>query len=267
VQKPTAIYALVCPLTGDIKYVGLTTLRLRHRLDLHISASKKSVSQPVGLWIAGLLSRGVEPCILLLESDVDPKQEAVWIRNFLDSGVDLLNVSAGGAKGPIGHKRPDDVRARMSKAQQGNRNRLGQPCSDEQKKKVSLALRGNRNGAGVRSDEFKLNLSTKLKGHTVSAETRSKISSSLVGRSTGPRSQASLDKIRGDNHWSRRKSFSEETKLKMSESAKRRFANPKERAKISQSVEKLWQDGAYANRKALPGEAVAPLPEGYVRNV
>lgn len=96
------------------------------------------------------------------------------------------------------------------------------------------------NGKSFISEEQKRKISLTLMGHSVSDETRSKLRIAATGKKQSPESIAKkVAKTSGDNHWTRRKGFSETSRKKMSESAKRRHC------------------------KMLPGEAVAPLPEEF----
>ena len=68
---------------------------------------------------------------------------------------------------------PEEVRKKMSKAMQGNKNGLGKVCSEEKKKKISLAQKGRSF-----TEEHKKAISKAKKGKThktLSAESRKKI--------------------------------------------------------------------------------------------
>jgi len=89
------IYALACPETGQIKYVGKTNHSLKRRLQNHIN-NKRSKSR-CSFWIRELKSKNIYPEIILLETVIDGLwrfRESEWIKNF---GRDnLLNENAGG---------------------------------------------------------------------------------------------------------------------------------------------------------------------------
>lgn len=89
------IYALVCPFTYEIRYVGKTKLTLKKRLSAHIryksnnNASKK-------YWIENLKKRNSNPLIILLEitDNLNDKElEKKWIKTCLDEKCDLFNVN------------------------------------------------------------------------------------------------------------------------------------------------------------------------------
>ena len=251
------IYALSSPLDPEaVRYVGLTSLRVSKRYNLHLSSARHGAQQPVSLWIAKLIRNGCLPVIRILEEGVVSDREAHWISFYRDGGYRLLNLSSGGEKSPIGVKRSVVTRKRMSDAQRGNQHRLGKKNSTSQNAAISAAMMGNRNGAFLRTEVHRESTRQAMLGHSVSAETRIKIADSLTGRvlpiEVRERISKTLKqrpveksgrKLRGEEHWSRHKSFSAEARRKMSNSAKRRHERERE--------------------AMLSGEAVAPLPEGY----
>lgn len=88
------IYALKCPLTDEIKYVGQTINGINRPLDHIIN---KSHSNKVNAWVNGLSEMGLSPHIIILEKDLHKKEincrEIHWIHYYIKAGNKLLNVS------------------------------------------------------------------------------------------------------------------------------------------------------------------------------
>lgn len=123
----TYIYGLVDPFTQQIRYIGKTVSTPIARLYSHICEARRCDPDRQhyhkNRWILGLLSRGVSPEIVILETVVgDAWQEAekTWIRKGGETGWDLTNLSDGGEGTP------------------------GYPCSEERKKHLSKVLSGRR---------------------------------------------------------------------------------------------------------------------------
>lgn len=85
------IYALQCPFTNDVHYIGKTTQGMIRPLS-HLSASH---SNKINEWVDNLKRLDYKPNILILEilseiDDIDIK-ERFWISKYLDNGAFLLN--------------------------------------------------------------------------------------------------------------------------------------------------------------------------------
>lgn len=94
------VYALACPETGDVVYVGRTG-NLRRRIKQHISGGLSSTSLYVRRWVRRLASVGRFPRVIELAHVVDSdkraclfvaeKAEREWISTFERIGMPLLN--------------------------------------------------------------------------------------------------------------------------------------------------------------------------------
>jgi hypothetical protein len=95
-KRQRGIYCLRDPLTGEVRYIGLTT-KAKRRKWCHCSASNNKGRRRVNRWIMSLLDKGLEPVFEMIEetSDLDGR-ERHWIAHYQASGCDLLNMNAGG---------------------------------------------------------------------------------------------------------------------------------------------------------------------------
>jgi hypothetical protein len=90
------VYALLCPITNEPKYVGVTS-DLTRRMHGHKYTKDKN---PVAVWTRGLRAKGLAPVCIELDEDVLCKQanagEIFWIEYLRSLGANLLNVRKGG---------------------------------------------------------------------------------------------------------------------------------------------------------------------------
>lgn len=92
----SGIYALVCPDSGEIRYVGRSN-NINRRFADHLY-SKKASSTPVSEWIYYLDKKNKKPECVILEKHENPIEiEKIWIdRARKESSDTLLNVLKGG---------------------------------------------------------------------------------------------------------------------------------------------------------------------------
>ena len=91
------VYAIVCPFTGDVVYVGATTGALELRLRDHFKSTRhpKKKEKPFYQWLAMLMEQGAEPGIITLETVEDDTllhREVFWIKKLRAEGYRLLNL-------------------------------------------------------------------------------------------------------------------------------------------------------------------------------
>lgn len=100
------IYSLNCPLSKEIRYIGVTTISLKRRLTQHIYEGKhKSGSHKIN-WIKSLLNQNLWPSINLVEvvtEDTWQDKEKYWIK-FHNKNQRLTNTHIGGSHVYIGPK-------------------------------------------------------------------------------------------------------------------------------------------------------------------
>ena len=89
------IYALCCPDTGEIRYIGKANNSAK-RLASHIRDSRRRTF-PVSCWIKKLSADGKRPVLKLLEAAEDWREaERRWIAVSRARGDRLLNLADGG---------------------------------------------------------------------------------------------------------------------------------------------------------------------------
>jgi hypothetical protein len=96
-ERHPAIYALVDPRDGALRYIGVTKGPVLFRVDRHYHDSR--VKTPVGGWVFELRRAGYRPDWFVVEyadGFAWRDAESFWIGYFRMIGADLLNVQAGG---------------------------------------------------------------------------------------------------------------------------------------------------------------------------
>lgn len=94
------IYGIVCPIAGEIRYIGKTEQSLNRRLSAHICESRKNKLSHKHRWIANCLANGLRPTMWLLEEVMNPNdwpdREIAWIKKANQIGISLTNQTSGG---------------------------------------------------------------------------------------------------------------------------------------------------------------------------
>lgn len=132
-NKIGVIYALVCPFTSNIRYIGQTVGDPRARLRKHISESINKNRTHKESWILSLNKKGTKPIIEVIDEvcfeDID-FWEKHYISLYKSWGFDILNLTDGGqlnkmfsketrdkiAKSLKGRKQSDLTKERRSKS-------------------------------------------------------------------------------------------------------------------------------------------------------
>lgn len=95
------IYGLVCPFTGDIRYIGKTERRIEIRLSAHLAESRvKSKQSHKHRWIRKCLAEELVPSAIVLEEVPAgvrwQDRERAWIARAVEMGIPLVNQTKGG---------------------------------------------------------------------------------------------------------------------------------------------------------------------------
>lgn len=143
------IYALIEPITGQIKYIGKTKQLLNKRLSAHLCESKKSNTKK-NTWLRNLKKKGLKPKIE--ELDMVPALEwefweQYWISQFKAWGFELKNTDEGGKGQSSEFMRKNNpmfkkaCRDKMAKSLIGNQFAKGYKHSEETRKKTSTGTK------------------------------------------------------------------------------------------------------------------------------
>lgn len=146
------IYALVHPVSLDIRYIGKTMRSLGTRLSAHMSDAQRVNKTYLHNWINSLPSK---PLIVVIEEEPADLSEAekYWIALFRAADIRLVNGTAGGDGWVLGQKHRPESRLKMSEWQRGRKMPRegvekqaaalrGRKASPETKAKLSAAKRG-----------------------------------------------------------------------------------------------------------------------------
>lgn len=197
----TVIYALRCPLSNAVRYIGKTK-NPDLRLYRHMAAARKlHINHHCARWIRTLLARGMAPALEVLfvvPSDGDWQAEEIkWIANYRAAGHQLTNMTDGGDGV---HEHHPDVLEMLRAGSTGKRH------TEQAKAKVAAARLGVKHSsdtlAKLRQPRKPLtqahreNISVALMGIARSPETRSKMSAAKSGKQKSLEHRANMSAAR-----------------------------------------------------------------------
>lgn len=145
------IYALIDPISSEIKYVGKTYRRLDIRLREHVyDCIRRPKSSHKVNWIKMLISKNKIPIIRLLENtkkENAEERERYWVAKSRLDGNNLTNSTEGGEFCTTGSTLSEDVREYMSKVakkrSKGSGNTMwGRKHKESSKRKMSKMKMG-----------------------------------------------------------------------------------------------------------------------------
>lgn len=219
----TAIYGLVDPRNGEIRYVGKTGENVERRLNRHLYGIKAGSQTHCIRWLKQLRDEGLRPTIAVFErvrNDEWIGRERWWIKELRDRGCSLANHTIGG-DGASGFSISDSTRKKISAA---GKKRFSDPAeckkmSDVQNKRYESQEERDRTGEAIRAyyatpagSEQKKKHSEYMKNRAISEETRAKMAVASRRRANDPEIRKKIsDALKG-------RVFSDETRRKMSES-------------------------------------------------
>lgn len=213
--KLVTVYGLRSSEDGLLRYVGQTSQTLRQRFNSHMNKAVNGLLKGhLSSWINHVLATGHKVEFFEIEANAERNAAEIrWIALHRGQGACLVNMTDGG-EGGLGSKR--------------------KPMSEESKAKIRAAKVGKKLSAEHRaaigeaqknrqfSDEHRARISAGKLGHTVTENTRRKLSDAL----RGTKNSAVADRNRtlfagkpGHKH-------TDEAKAKMSASAKGRKMSP-----------------------------------------
>lgn len=142
-DKPTFIYGLIDPTTGELRYVGKTVKTVEQRRVLHIwQALNAGRKRHVLAWVAGLLTDGHDPEAVELEvvpAGADWEGvEQFWIAYFRFIGARLCNIAVGGSGAP-GVRQSEQAKAARRSIKGAAHPSYGKKASERTRQKLSVA--------------------------------------------------------------------------------------------------------------------------------
>jgi len=104
-MRKNYIYALICPLTEQIRYVG-KTVDIKNRIRYHFNPNHTDHNTHKKNWINKLKNQNLKPEVLILDTieclnNEWEIYEKYWISQCKSWGFNLLNYSQGGDNPPI----------------------------------------------------------------------------------------------------------------------------------------------------------------------
>lgn len=166
------IYTLSCPITNNIRYVGVTKNTLSKRFSQHLVERRTNKRRS---WFDSLKKKGFLPTIELLDDVDDDKwidEEKFYISYFRFLGFDLVNMTEGGDRIEM----TKEIRLKIS------RGHTGKIVAQETRDKISQANKDGRCGTkGVTiSTDHKNAIRTYMANRVVSDLSRARMSSSKI---------------------------------------------------------------------------------------
>jgi hypothetical protein len=139
------IYAL--HLDGSpFRYVGMTNQKPETRLRQHRKHPARTSHLPLNVWIDEVGPTNVRMTILetVTEGTDVSDRERHWIAEFQRQGIELLNRTLGGQRGPLGYRHTPEECARRAIQSRNIKNATGAYRSPEYRENMSAALVGKR---------------------------------------------------------------------------------------------------------------------------
>jgi hypothetical protein len=117
------IYALIDPVSEQVRYIGQTTYDVpSKRLAAHLAPSMLRKHSYLARWLKGIVDRGMRPEMVLIDVAYDQAEldrlEIEYIASYKANGNRLVNLSEGGG-GPWGVPKSPETREKIRQAQLG----------------------------------------------------------------------------------------------------------------------------------------------------
>ena len=121
VNKFFSLYGLYCPINDELRYIGITTKSLNHRLNRHL---RKPTNYKIGMWFKELMKQGLKPIIKLIKEFDSYSSllsgEINEIKIGRENGLNLFNMADGGdINYMLGRTHTPEARLKISIANKG----------------------------------------------------------------------------------------------------------------------------------------------------
>ena len=200
------VYALCCPASGEIRYVGKTA-QLARRVRAHIVNAKIQATTHRAKWLNSLQTA---PAVRVLEECESEEQcsdrEVFWIATLRTQGARLTNATDGGegqsglrhseetkrkmAIASAGRRHTSETKARLRAYHSGKKWALGKKHGPEARERHRLAALGKGPFRGRRhSSETIEKMRSAHRGKPRSVETRAKIAAAKRGKPGRPHTE------------------------------------------------------------------------------
>jgi len=234
------IYSLIDPRTNEIRYIGKTIDPERRRRD-HYKYAVRNPQVPKDLWYRSMLDKGVEPIfhiVMKIPDDRWQRLERQVIAKYREMGYRLLNMTDGG-DGSQGYRWTDE--------QQERHRETCRRLWDNPEYVAAMRASLENHDWSYLDDEFKRNLSERMKEHWADPEWRAMMKEALKKRST------------------------DEFRAKLSKASKKKWATPGFKERVIAGLREYWADPEHKEqhrkrmRKAMTDEVKAHISEGVRR--
>lgn len=140
------IYTLSDPRTGEIRYVGKTSCKLRKRLIGHLSEARNRNMTHKNHWVLSLMKEGLEPIIEIIdEYEYDDWEwlEIMWLDLLKSWGFNMTNSAEAGGQPPSwkGKTHSQEHKDKLSRLMR--ENNPSKNMDDEWRKNISEAHKRN----------------------------------------------------------------------------------------------------------------------------
>jgi len=143
-ESKFSIYVLSDPITGEIRYVGVTRQELRARLTEHVKESNFKRTSHRHKWIYSLTRKGLRPTISqieIVEESMRNEREKYWIAE-LGKTCNLVNATEGG-EGLINPSQAVRNKIALGVKKNGYKGGFNGTHSSETRSRISLAIKSS----------------------------------------------------------------------------------------------------------------------------